>query len=81
MSNSDKQFDNKYVNKFIRNLAIYPNGTMVKLSNGNKGIVKEQNTNYPTRPVLRLIENEDGIEISKEMDLLRNLNVVIEEVI
>ncbi|MDZ7672813.1 MAG: HD-GYP domain-containing protein [Halanaerobiales bacterium] len=81
MSNSDKQFDNKYVNKFIRNLAIYPNGTMVKLSNGNKGIVKEQNTNYPTRPILRLIENEDGIEISKEMDLLRNLNVVIEEVI
>jgi HD-GYP domain-containing protein (c-di-GMP phosphodiesterase class II) len=81
MSNSDNQFDNEYVNKFIRNLAIYPNGTMVKLSNGYKAIVKEQNTNYPSRPVLRLIEDKDGNDISKEMDLLRNLNIVIKEVL
>jgi len=80
MSNSDKQFDNYYVNKFIRNLAIYPNGSMVKLSNGNKAIVKEQNANYPTRPVLRVIEDKDGNELIEEMDLLGNLNVVIEEV-
>jgi hypothetical protein len=53
---------------------------MVKLSNGNKAIVKEQNANYPTRPVLRVIEDKDGNELIEEMDLLGNLNVVIEEV-
>ncbi|MDZ7671868.1 MAG: HD-GYP domain-containing protein [Halanaerobiales bacterium] len=80
MSNSDKQYDNYYVNKFVRNLAIYPNGSMVRLSNGNKAIVKEQNSNYPTRPILRVIEDKEGNELFEEMDLLKNLNVVIEEV-
>jgi HD-GYP domain-containing protein (c-di-GMP phosphodiesterase class II) len=80
MSNSDEQFDSNYVNKFIRNLAIYPNGSMVRLSNGKKAIVKEQNSNYPTRPILRVFEDKDGVEIFEEIDLLRNLNVVIEEV-
>ena len=80
MSNSDQKFDNYFVEKFIRNLAIYPNGTMVKLSDGRKAIVKEQNGNYPTRPVLRVIEDAEGNEHVEELDLLQNLNVVIEEV-
>src|SRR6056297_417837 len=80
MSNSDQKFDNYFVEKFIRNLAIYPNGTMVKLSDGRKAIVKEQNGNYPTRPVLRVIEDAEGNEYIEDLDLLQNLNVVIEEV-
>ena len=80
MSNSDDKFDNYFVNKFIRNLAIYPNGTMVKLSDGRKAIVKEQNGNYPTRPVLRVIEDAEGNERIEDLDLLQNLNVVIDEV-
>ncbi|HKL13491.1 MAG TPA: HD-GYP domain-containing protein [Halanaerobiales bacterium] len=80
MSNSDEKFDNYYVDKFIRNLAIYPNGTMVRLSNGQKAIVKEQNSNYPTRPVLRVIEDTEGNELIKDLDLLQNLNIVIEDV-
>jgi HD-GYP domain-containing protein (c-di-GMP phosphodiesterase class II) len=80
MSNSDQKFDNYFVDKFVRNLAIYPNGTMVRLSNGQKAIVKEQNTNYPTRPILRIIEDAEGNELIKTMDLLNNLNIVIDEV-
>ena len=80
MSNSDDKFDNYFVDKFIRNLAIYPNGTMVKLSDGRKAIVKEQNGNYPTRPVLRVIEDAEGNERVEDLDLLQNLNVVIDEV-
>jgi len=81
MSNSDDKFDNYFVDKFIRNLAIYPNGTMVKLSDGRKAIVKEQNGSYPTRPVLRVIEDAEGNEQIEELDLLQNLNVVIDEVL
>jgi hypothetical protein len=42
--------------------------------------VKEQNTNYPTRPILRIIEDAEGNELIKTMDLLNNLNIVIDEV-
>lgn len=80
MSNSDQKFDNYFVDKFVRNLAIYPNGTMVRLSNGQKAIVKEQNSNYPTRPILRVVEDADGNEMVKTLDLLNNLNIVIDEV-
>lgn len=80
MSNSDQKFDNFFVNKFVRNLAIYPNGTMVRLSNGQKAIVKEQNSNYPTRPILRIVEDAKGNEMVETMDLLNNLNIVIDEV-
>lgn len=80
MSNSDQKFDNYFVEKFIRNLAIYPNGTLVRLSNGKKAIVKEQNKNYPTRPILRVIEDETGNEKIEEINLLKNLNIVINEV-
>lgn len=80
MSNSDQKFDNYFVEKFVRNLAIYPSGTMVKLSDGRKAIVKEQNGNYPTRPVLRVIEDAEGNEQIEDLDLLQNLNVVIQEV-
>ncbi len=80
MSNSDQKFDNYFVDKFVRNLAIYPNGTMVSLSNGQKAIVKEQNTNYPTRPILRIVEDAEGNELIETMDLLNNLNIVIDEV-
>ena len=80
MSNSDQKFDNYFVEKFIRNLAIYPNGTLVRLSNGKKAIVKEQNKNYPTRPILRVIEDEAGNEKIEEINLLKNLSIVINEV-
>jgi len=80
MSNSDQKFDNYFVDKFVRNLAIYPNGTMVRLSNGQKAIVKEQNSNYPTRPILRIVEDAEGNEMVETMDLLNNLNIVIDEV-
>jgi len=80
MSHTNNKFDLKMVKNFVRNLTIYPNGTQVKLSNGEKGIVKEQNPNYPTRPIIRIIENSEGEETSREIDLLNNLNIIIEKV-
>ncbi len=42
---------------FVRCLAIYPNGTMVKLSDGTTGIVKCQNSEFPYRPVVRVVRD------------------------
>ena len=58
---------------FIKCLAIYPNGTMVKLSDGTTGIVKCQNSEYPYRPVVRMVRDRMDkpmplfdIDLSKE---------------
>lgn len=78
-SNVNIKFDYKLVELFIRNIAVYPNGTMVFLSNGQKGIVKKQNKNFPLRPIVKLIEDENGNEIinGEEIDLLNELDIVI----
>jgi len=80
MSNTTDKFVLKMVKNFVRNLTIYPNGTQVKLSNGEKGIIKKQNPNYPTRPIVKIIENREGKETSREINLLNHLNIIINKV-
>ncbi len=77
LANVDSQFDRCYVKKFFRHMAIYPNGTMVTLSTGQKAVVKEQNKNYPTKPIVKIFEENNGIKMVKTVDLLETLNIVI----
>lgn len=79
-SKAGSLFKREYIRKFISNIAIYPNGTQVILSNGCKAIVKKQNPHAPTRPVIRIIENEKGQEMMEEIDLMEHLNIVIKDV-
>ena len=84
MSNTDNKFDSNLVKKFIRNIAVYPNGTKVKLKNGEKAIVKEQNKNFPTRPVIKIIENNNEKKETSQtqtLDLMEHFNKVIDKVI
>ncbi|MFW5985001.1 MAG: HD-GYP domain-containing protein [Halanaerobiaceae bacterium] len=74
-SRSSTYFEKKILKVFLRHLAIYPNGTEILLSNGKKAIVKEQNKNYPTRPVVITVEEK------KEINLLEELNLVIKKVV
>ena len=76
---SVKQFEPEIVSNFIKNVALYPNGTMVSLSNGWKAIVKEQNDDLPDRPVIRVIEYENGQKILNppEINLLDEADLVI----
>jgi len=61
MSNTN-HFDKNIINIFIKNIAAYPNGTMVKLSNGFTAIVKEQNHRVPLRPIIKvIIDNNDNV--------------------
>lgn len=77
---SQTKFDVNLVSMFIKQIAIYPNGSMVQLSNGMIGIIKEQNREMPLRPIVRVIADKDGIEVKRyEIDLMKELSITIVE--
>lgn len=80
IEHSESKFDTKIVSVFIKQIAIYPNGSMVRLSNNAIGIVKEQNKNFPLRPIIRVTTDEKGNEIDVyELDLMKVLSITIIE--
>ncbi len=75
---SGSLFDMNVIEAFRRSVAIYPNGMVVELNDGKKGIVTGQNKGLTDRPVIRVIE-EDGEELYSpyELDLQSELDKVI----
>lgn len=78
IQNSGTMFDAKLVALFIQQIAIYPNGSYVRLSTGEYGIIKEQNRSMPLRPIVRVVADQKGNAIPiYEMDLVKVLSVTI----
>lgn len=69
-------FDATIVQKFVVNVSMYPSGSRVRLSSGEKGIVIIQNKGFSTRPVIRILGDGEKIDI----DLSKKLTIFIEEV-
>lgn len=71
-------YDTEFVRVFIQHISIYPNGSIVRLSNGYLAIVKEQNQSMPERPVVRVIADTTGRVIkSYEINLIHELSITI----
>ncbi|AKL96701.1 metal dependent phosphohydrolase [Clostridium aceticum] len=70
------QFDCDLVKIFLKQISIYPVGTLVKLRSGEEGIVVNSHEDFPTRPVVRVLRDALGnpIEIRKNVDLTEQLN-------
>jgi HD-GYP domain-containing protein (c-di-GMP phosphodiesterase class II) len=81
MNNTETLFDYQIVKKILPKISFYPNGSEVILSTGERGIIKEQNTGFPTRPIVRIIADAEGNEDIRELNLLKHMNIVISEVI
>lgn len=80
MANSGSMFDTELVSLFIRQIAVYPNGSVVRLSDGRTALVKEQNQNYPLRPIVRVFSDKYGNIIPiEEIDLMEVLSITITE--
>lgn len=72
------KLDFNLVSIFNQNIAVYPTGTNVLLSDGRYGIVRDQNESFPLRPVVRVIEKRNGKFVShEEINLLTTLNLTI----
>ncbi|MBZ4646615.1 MAG: hypothetical protein PWR27_1321 [Petroclostridium sp.] len=74
-----QQFDKTILQCFVRNIALYPVGTGVLLSDGAKGIIVDVNRELPTRPIVRIIYNNNGqkADAFTEIDLTKRLNIMI----
>lgn len=83
MKNGGIKFDGELVKIFLRSVATYPTGSLVLLNNGKSGIVLRQNADSPTRPLVRIVEqNEEGEWIRKEdRDLVEELELFIVDTI
>lgn len=74
------KLDFNVYSKFIENIAVYPIGTGVLLEDGRKGIVVDIHRSCPTRPIVKIIEDEDNKDYY-EIDLMKKLTVFIKETI
>lgn len=79
---SDILYDKAMIEKFRDNVAVYPPGVMVTLNTGEKGVVVHVRTNFPQRPVIRILENAAGenLSVPDEVDLSKDLTVMITSV-
>jgi HD-GYP domain-containing protein (c-di-GMP phosphodiesterase class II) len=72
-------FDEDIVNTFTNYIAVFPSGSGVITNKGDICIVLKQNKDLPTRPVLRLVKNNQGenYEVMKELDLSKETTTFI----
>lgn len=80
---SNTQFDGNIVKKFYNHVAIYPNGTIIKLNTGDVAIVIDSNQKMPTRPLVKLILDPRGRKYISyhEINLQKELTVFIDKVL
>ncbi len=76
-------FDSKVVDALLEFTAVYPTGSVVITSEKEVGTVIRQNKNFPERPVIKILRDENGnkIESEKIIDLLKVNNVFIDSVL
>lgn len=81
MGLSGKRFDLETVIAFLKSIAIYPNGTSVKLSTGQIGVVVGQHFGLPARPIVRLFQKDWDEHNIREVDLAKETTVFITQVL
>jgi len=71
-----EKLDPAVLDALTRVIEVYPKGTLVKLSDGSKGIVIGNNENMPSRPIVRIIK--DG-KIINEVNLMKELTLFVKQ--
>ncbi|KPU43069.1 cyclic di-GMP phosphodiesterase response regulator RpfG [Oxobacter pfennigii] len=78
MGAADRHFDYKIVSAFVKKIVPYPIGTLVRLSNGDIGVVEEIFSNMPLRPKIKVVKQSVTSFDKKYVDLRKEYSVVIE---
>jgi len=75
-------FDPELVEHFVANIAPYPIGSVVRLSNNHIGVVVDISHECKTKPVVRVIADEQKRRMNKivEIDLSKNSRLYIADV-
>ena len=68
-SESGFSFDPEVVSVFLSRIALYPIGTIVKLTDGQLGVVIETTSKLQHRPKLRILIDEKGVFLEKHFEI------------
>jgi HD-GYP domain-containing protein (c-di-GMP phosphodiesterase class II) len=77
-----KMFEPELLEKFFRHLGVWPVGSIVALSDGRVGVVRENHEQDVRRPVVEILSpgnGQNGQNGGETVDLLRDRNLVITE--
>jgi len=80
MAHSGTHFDYEMVKAFSKIIVPYPEGTIVKLSNGDIGIVQTTYVNFPLRPQIKILRSKNPEMLNQYINLTDNLSIVIESI-
>ncbi|MCM8709772.1 HD-GYP domain-containing protein [Clostridium sp. SYSU_GA19001] len=80
MASGGTLFDYDMVLAFSKSVVPYPEGTLVKLTNGDLAVVEENHPNFPLRPKIRIVRTADGSKKNTQVDLMSELGLVIKGV-
>ncbi|MEF2966150.1 HD domain-containing phosphohydrolase [Paenibacillus sp. M1] len=81
MACSEQVLDREALVEFTRIVSVYPNGTSVRLSTKETGVVVRQHRGLPGRPVVRIARGSGEDMEVKEVDLAKETTVFIEAVL
>lgn len=81
LAGAGRYFNMDLTKAFINRINPYPLGTLVKLSNGMEGIVDKIFRGQFQRPVVKVIMEEGRKVVPWELDLSKERNVVIKDII
>ena len=70
MYTMSNKFDVEYFRAFLSIINAYPNGTYIKLSNGETALVLKQNKTYPLRPIVKIKETDEIVDLSTDENYL-----------
>lgn len=59
VSQADTHFEPRLLEVFKKHISVYPSGTGVVLSNGQRGNVVKQNRAFPNRPIVRVFYQDE----------------------
>ncbi len=82
IKSASMRFDPHLMKAFAALVCLYPIGSLVKLSNGLTGIVISSNKSAPTKPIVKIVKDQDG-EFSLEgevINVLENKDLTIDDV-
>lgn len=77
MAGCSVQFDYSIVKAFAKVVVPYPEGSLVRLNNGDICTVVETFQNYPLRPVIKIVKSNDLNKIGAVVNLINELSYVI----
>jgi len=77
MANAGSMFDYDMVVIFTKLIVPFPFGTIVRLSNGDVGIVQETPVSYPLRPTIKIVKSNNHGSEGNLINLVNELSLVI----